>query len=297
MRRPVRFLLVLLLAAVLVGTASTIVATGLRLVAPYPATLGAPPEGLAGAQSISFSSLSGSILRGWFLPPARPGGGGVVLAHGYRETRGMFVRRAVYLHQQGFGVLLFDFQAEGESPGAHITLGGLEGLDLKAAVDELRRRSPGERIAALGVSMGGAAIVLALKPLAIDAAVIESTFPNVDSAVRNRISASLPGPLAPMLTPFLAPVLEVMMRPILGYGPEDLRPIDHIAAIDAPLLLIAGTADQRTPIIEANDLFAHAAEPKRFWAVPGAGHVDMEKFAPVDYWGHVLPFLVTNLQR
>jgi fermentation-respiration switch protein FrsA (DUF1100 family) len=209
----------------------------------------------------------------------------------------MFVRRAAYLHQNGFGVLLFDFQASGESPGAHITLGGLEGLDLRSAVDEMHRRLPGERIGVVGVSMGGAAIILAPGPLPIDAAVVESAFPTIDSALRNRLMASFPGPIAPLLTTVLTPMLEAMMHPILGYGPADLRPIDHIAALGAPLLMLAGTDDRRTTITESEDLFRHAQEPKQFWAVQGAGHVDLEKFAPAAYWDHVLPFLAQHLQR
>ncbi len=270
---------------------------GLRLVAPYPVSLGDVPNALAGAQTITFGSRSGSVLRGWFLPPTRAGGGGVVLAHGYHTTRGMFVRRAAYLHQKGFGVLLFDFQASGESPGAHITLGGLEGLDLQSAVAEMHRRLPGERIGALGVSMGGAAIILAPGPVPIDAAVIESAFPTIDSALRNRLLASLPGPVAPVMTTILTPLLEAMMRPVLDYGPADLRPVDHIADLGAPLLLLAGTEDRRTTIAESEDLVRHAREPKQFWAVDGAGHVDLEKFDPAAYWDHVLPFLTQHLQH
>ncbi len=268
---------------------------GLTLVAPNPSVLGPPPQGLAGAQTIAFASRSGSALRGWFMPPSRAGGGGVVLAHGYHETRGMFLRRAAYLHENGFAVLLFDFQAEGESPGAHITLGALEGLDVQAAVGEMRRRVPGERIGALGVSLGGAAIILAPQPLPIDAAVIESAFPTIDSALRNRLRATLP--LGALATPLLAPALEAMMRPVLGVGPADLRPIDHIAGLGAPLLLLAGTADRRTTIEEARGLFDHAIDPKQFHAVDGAGHVDLEKFGPAAYWAVVLPFLQRTLQR
>jgi hypothetical protein len=37
-------------------------------------------------------------------------------------------------------------------------------------------------------------------------------------------------------------------------------------------------------------------EPKLFWAVQGAGHVDLEAYAPADYRRIVLPFLVEHLQ-
>ena len=43
--------------------------------------------------------------------------GAVVLMHGVKGNRLAMLRRARLLHAEGFGVLLFDFQAHGESAG------------------------------------------------------------------------------------------------------------------------------------------------------------------------------------
>jgi len=67
--------------------------------------------------------------------------------------------------------------------------------------------------------------------------------------------------------------------------------------VTAPLLVAAGTADTRTSIGEARDLFDRARAPKQFWAVPGAAHVDLESYAPDDYRRVVIPFLTRHLQR
>lgn len=283
-----------LCGAVLLTCALTLVA-GLKLTAPAPRIIGPPPATLAGAETVTLASASGAVLRGWLLPPTRPGAGVVLLAHGYRESRGMMVQRAVVLHEQGLGVLLFDFQAHGESTGARITLGAKEGMDLRSAVDELVRRFPGERIGAIGVSLGGAAITLAPHPLAIDAAVLESTFPSVESALRNRLASDLPG--GRWLAPVLTPLMVTIMQPILGVKAADLRPIDRIGSLGVPVLLLAGTNDRRTPLPEARDLYDHATEPKQFVEVPGAGHVDLERFDAPAYWAVVMPFLTTHLQR
>ncbi len=37
--------------------------------------------------------------------------------------------------------------------------------------------------------------------------------------------------------------------------------------------------------------------PKSFWAVEGAGHVDLEAYAPDDYRQRVFPFLIARLQQ
>ncbi len=42
---------------------------------------------------------------------------------------------------------------------------------------------------------------------------------------------------------------------------------------------------------------ARANEPKRLWLVEGAGHVDLEGFAPAEYRNHVLAFMIETLRR
>ena len=43
--------------------------------------------------------------------------------------------QAAMLHRHGYGLLLFDFRAHGESEGERITFGHLESLDARAAVE------------------------------------------------------------------------------------------------------------------------------------------------------------------
>lgn len=223
-----------------------------------------------------------------------PGGGVVLLTHGVWENRLEMVHRAEVLHRAGFGVLLFDLQGHGESQGRHITFGALEGRGVAAAAAFVRRRAPGERLGADGVSLGGAAAILA-PGLRLNALVLESVYPTIDAALVNRLRENLPRPVA-FVAPMLAPVFKLLMPPIIGVAAGDLRPIDHIADVSAPLLVLAGSLDTRTPVPEARALYAAAHEPKQLHIVEGAGHVDLEKFNPDGYWRIVLPFLQRTLQ-
>jgi alpha-beta hydrolase superfamily lysophospholipase len=248
---------------------------------------------------VAIASGSGALLRGWFAP-GRPGGGAVVLMHGVRANRVSMLPRARLLHEAGFAVLLFDLQAHGESLGARITFGQLEARDARAAVDYVRRRLPGERIGAIGMSLGGAASVLGFTPLPVDALVLEAVYPTIDAALANRIAVvlgSVAGPqIAPSIAPGIARLFVLLLPPILGVEPDALRPIDHIAEATAPVLIAAGTADTRTTIAESRALFERAREPKLFWEVEGAGHVDLEAYAPAEYRRRVVGFLVERLQ-
>jgi fermentation-respiration switch protein FrsA (DUF1100 family) len=282
-----------LLTAILLAVA--VVAAGVLLSRPARAVIGLPPPDLH-TQEILISSASGAQLRGWFID-GRPGGGAIVLMHGVRSNRLSMVRRAQLLNAAGFSVLLFDFQAHGESAGARITFGHLEGMDAGAAVAFVRDRLPAERVGAIGTSLGGAAALLGPVPLRVDALVLESVYPDIEAAVANRIRSTLGPALGAVLASPLAGLFEWLLPPVLNIDPAALRPIDHIAQAGAPVLVASGTRDDHTTIAEASALFDRARDPKLFWAVPGAGHVDLESYAPEAYRRHILPFLLDTLQR
>jgi fermentation-respiration switch protein FrsA (DUF1100 family) len=271
-----------------------VIAVGLFLSAPARAILGAAPADIP-VENVSIASASGATLRGW-LVPGRPGVGAVVLMHGVHGNRLSMLRRARLFHAEGFAVLLFDFQAHGESTGTRITFGRREGQDAAAAIAHLRARLPNERIGAIGSSLGGAAALLAPTPLDVDALVLEAVYPDIGAATANRIRAVL-GSVAGVVASPVTTLFEGLLPPFLGVSAADLRPIDHVGAVRAPLLLAAGTRDDRTTVAEVRAMFARANEPKRLWLVEGAGHVDLEGFAPTDYRDHVLAFMIETLQR
>jgi len=273
---------------------AAVVAVGLFLSAPARATVGAPPGDLR-AEQIEIASPSGATLRGWFIE-GRPGAGAVVLMHGVQGNRLHMVPRARLLVAAGFSVLLFDFQAHGESTGNRITFGRLEGLDARAAVALVRQRLPAERVGAIGSSLGGAAALLGPGPLPVDALVLESVYSEIGTAISNRITAVLPVVGGIVARP-AAWLFELLLPPIIGVRPAELRPIDRIAEVTAPILVAAGTLDDRTTIAEADAMFARALEPKWIWRVEGARHVDLEAYAPDDYRKRIVPFLAERLRQ
>jgi fermentation-respiration switch protein FrsA (DUF1100 family) len=286
-------------AAALLLLATAAMAAGVLVVgllsAPARAIIGPPPADLR-AETVAIASTSGATLQGWFLA-GRRGGGVVVLMHGVHSNRLSMLRRARLLNANGFSVLLFDFQAHGESTGTRITFGRLEAEDASSAVAFVRKRLPQERIGAIGTSLGGAAALLGARPLAVNALVLESVYSDIKPAVVHRISVVIGASVGNIVAQPLEFVFELLLPPILGVTAGDLRPIDHIAALAAPVLVASGTRDERTTIAEASAMFDRAKHPKTFWAVAGARHVDLEVYAPEDYRQHVLPFLKATLQR
>jgi uncharacterized protein len=262
---------------------------GSALSAPANRALPKPPPDLALAP-IAFTSRSGGEIHAW-LAAGVPGRGSVVLAHAVRSDRTQMLARARFLRAAGYGVLLFDAQAHGESAGDRITFGLREAHDARAAVAAARASLPPGRIAYLGVSQGGAAALLGSEPLAVEALILEAVYPTLRDAIRDRIAIRL-GPLAGALAPLL--VAQIPVR--LGVDADAIAPIAGIRHVRVPLLLIAGGADRHTPLVESQRLFDAAPEPKEVWILPQAAHVDFHADAPAEYERRVLGFLARTLE-
>jgi alpha-beta hydrolase superfamily lysophospholipase len=262
---------------------------GSVLVMPWNHPIGNPPSDLH-AENVQFSSASGATIHGWFVP-GTSGKGAIILMHGVHSDRRSLIARAEFLSQAGYAVLLFDFQAHGESQGKHITFGHLESRDATAAVDFIHQKLPGEKVGVIGISLGAASALLAEPPLPVNAMILESSYPTIYQAAEDRMSERL-GWLGRLATPLLTCQLKLR----LGIRLDDLKPIDHVKTISAPKFFIAGTTDRHTTIEESKALFAAAAEPKQCWWIDGAAHVDMDQFADGEYQKRVLAFLAENLK-
>jgi dienelactone hydrolase len=282
----------LLIAALALAAGALLLslAAGELLTRPARARIGPPPPGLH-AEAMHAACGGGQQLSGWFLP-GRAGEGAVLLLHGVRGNRLQMLARARWLQQEGIAALLIDLPAHGESDGNRITFGRRESLGAQAALDWLRARAPGERLGAIGVSLGGASLLFADRRPELDALVLESVYPTITDAVQDRLAMRL-GAAGVWVAPLL--LMQIPLR--LEFGVQDLRPITAIADVHAPLLVAAGTEDLHTRWPETERLFAAAREPKALWPVRGAAHVDLHDFDTAAYRARLLPWLQSHLRK
>jgi uncharacterized protein len=280
----------LILATLCVLAVVSVLAAGEVLTRAAHRAVGEPPPDLQ-ATTVTIPVGDGGTLSGWFARGA-PGHGAVLLLHGVRSDRRQMVGRARFLRKAGYAVLLVDLPAHGRSTGERITFGHREARGVRAALRFLRDSVPDARIGVIGVSLGAASLVLAEPRPAPDALVLESMYATVDDAVEDRLAMRL-GPAGRLM----APLLLWQLGPRLGVTASQLRPVDRMVRLDAPVLMISGARDLHTPLRDTERLFAAAGAPKTLWVVPGAAHVDLHRHDPIAYERRVLAFFDAPLRR
>jgi len=263
-------------------------AVGRYLVKPHPSNIGSAPDGLP-VIDVSFQSNSGGLISAWYVPGLRTKGG-VLLMHGVKSNRLQMLTRAKFLHQAGYSVLLFDFQGHGQSHGQQITFGYLEAMDAEAAYAFLHEKLVHKSMGVIGVSLGGASALMGSVGRQSKALILESVYPTIEEAIRNRLVIHLG-----FLGRYLLPLLTWQIEPRLGFSARVLRPIEHLSDVTAAVFIIAGAEDQHTTLDESTRLFDAANEPKQMWVVAGAGHINIDKFQPEEYKLKVLEFFNKTL--
>ena len=217
---------------------------------PSPAAAGLPH-----AQVVTFETVDGLTLEGWFVPPVRPGSGHTLLVfNGNAGHRGDRAYLAAQLSARGIAVFLVDYRGYGGNPG----LPSEEGLarDARAALAYVGRRYDVDmtRVAFFGESLGAAvALRLALEypPAAL---ILRSPFSSLVAIGQHHY------PLLPV-------------RWLLRDRYPSIERIRHVAC---PVLVVVGEEDRVIPASDSQLLYDAARHPKRLVTIAGADHNDEE---------------------
>jgi alpha-beta hydrolase superfamily lysophospholipase len=299
-RRLLRILLILLLLPPVLATAMG------WLVAPsflHPAVRPLTPDLIreadasfahnhARCEDFLVTAPDGAALRGWKVRAQEPNGSWVLLFHGVADNRVGTIGQSEILLHAGYGVVMMDQRAHGESGGAMATYGWLERNDTRAVVDALVASEHPVHIFALGESMGaGIALQSAGIDPRIEAVVAEAPFASLREASYDYAGFEE----YPLLgkTVFAPGAWMMLYRggKLAGFPAAGVSPEQAVAARNFPVLLICDEADTTLPCRHAERIYAAARGPKSLWIVPGAFHTAALGFAPEEFRQRVLDFL------
>jgi fermentation-respiration switch protein FrsA (DUF1100 family) len=226
--------------------------------------------GLTGVEPVTFETIDGLGLSGWFFAASGPSPRvTVVVFNGNAGNRAHRAPLAAALRRHGLQVLLVDYRGYGGNPGAP-SKNGLA-VDGRAARAYLAGRPDVDRsrIVYFGESLGTAvAVDLAVEhpPAAL---VLRSPFTSMRDLGQHHY-------------PFLP--VDLLLR-------DRFAAIDQIQRVRVPLLVIAGGHDRIVPIENTRRLYEAAVAPKTLFVLPDADHNDYELLAGDEMIQAIVRFL------
>ena len=236
----------------------------------WPGNEAVPPPAPPG-RVVHLTASDGTAIEGSYWPGARPDAPAILLLHGINNTRARLSAHALWLNGLGYAVLAIDLRGHGGSGAVARSFGFNEGRDAAAAVAFLRERAPGRKLGVIGVSLGGAAALLGEgTPLPVEAMVLHAVYPDLRTAIVNRLARIGSRTLAHLGEP----LLSYQSRWRIGVGPERIAPIEGIRAYRGGVLVIGGGDDLSTRPVDTQALYDAAPGPKSLWLIAGADHVE-----------------------
>ena len=202
----------------------------------------------------------------WWLPHPNPDAPTLLYLHGTFRNLYQNLSKINALREAGFAVLAVDYRGWGESAAIVPSESSID-ADARVAWAELVRRQPlAQRRVVFGHSMGGAVAVTLASTLHggrdYAALVLESTFTRM---------------------PDVAAVGGFWGRLAAAVTTLQFDSLSRIGRIDAPLLMLHGTADRTVPIDLGRRLRDAAPPGVRWVEVPGGSHSRLHTEAPERY--------------
>jgi alpha-beta hydrolase superfamily lysophospholipase len=223
-----------------------------------------------------FEGAGGIALRGWVCGPPANRRGTVVYLHGVADSRASgagVIRRFV---SRGLEVVAYDGRAHGESGGDVCTYGYFEKEDLRRVITAIGRGS----VMVMGHSLGAAvALQAAADDSRISAVVSAESFSDLRTIARER-AFFLPAAVIDRAFQYAEQRAQFVV--------DRVSPLEAAARIKAPVLIVHGTADDKTAVAHSERIFSALLGPKQFIRVDGARHTESlrrpEVWQEIDRW-------------
>jgi uncharacterized protein len=230
-----------------------------RSLAPDATITGARPEEVGmRAEALRIAGTGGLRLFAWYVPSTRAvAAPAVVLMHGWGGNDSSLLPAAHALHQAGYAVLLPESRNHGRSDrDSHSSLPRFA-EDLECALDWLSGQ-PGvdaTRLAAVGHSVGGAAVLLAASHRRdLRAVVSVAAFAHPEQVMR-RWLASRRIPYLP-----LGWMVNRHVEHVIGKRFDAIAPVAILRDVACPVLLVHGRQDMTVPVEDARTLLQSCGE-------------------------------------
>lgn len=228
---------------------------------------------------IELTTPDGVTIKGSYIAGPQQNSPAILMLHGNGGSRAQFWKHLHVYNQAGFAVLAIDFRGHGQSQAQSKSYGVYESIDAYTAFDFLKIKQQGAKIGVLGLSLGGSAALIGdYGPLAADAMILQSVFPDLRRAIGNRTGY------------ILEPLLSNQSYIRYHRGPDTISPVKAAAKFEGAALILGGDKDIYTPPSEVEELYNAIKGPKSMWIVEGLNHAQMSALNDDAYMQRTLTF-------
>jgi dienelactone hydrolase len=260
--------------------------------APAPSEVDIPPDLPFEVNEVKFEGGDGLMMAGWQVPSEN--GATIILLHGYGGNRTAMLWHAKHLVNAGYGVMMYDERASGQSEGTRRSYGWEDPRDVAGAVRfiETEPTKGSERIGIAGCSIGAQ---IALQSAAAHPE-LEAVWADGPSTVR---AQDIPAPKNPIMALLIvgnysldwlyATQLDMKAPPPMVEQIGDIAP--------RPIMIVAG--GQSRPLFGSEaerviPLFTDAAGSNaQAWIISEAFHCDGPARRPEEYAQRMVEFFDT----
>ena len=224
--------------------------------------------------AVDVASADGEILHAWWLPRAGAKAQ-VVYFHGNGGNLSLWSPVLVRLQERGFSVFAVDYRGYGRSTGRPSERGLYKDADATLGVFDERVREPGVPVVYWGRSLGSCMAAYAASRKAPDGVILEAGFPDA-----RHLLADYP-----------------VMWLFSWFSSYRFPTAEWMGGVTVPALVMHGTDDSVIAFRHGQALYDQLTGKKKFVAIQGGDHNELEPPDPTVYWGAVDAFVASLRSR
>jgi len=256
---------------------------------PAPSEVNIPPDLPFDVEEVKFEGGDGLMMAGWNIPSQN--GATVILLHGYGANRTVMLWHARQLVNAGYGVLLYDERASGESEGTRRSYGWEDPRDVAGAIRFIEAESGGgsEQIGIAGCSIGAQ---IALQSAAYSPE-LKAVWADGPSTVR---AQDLPPTRNPIVALIMLGNYTLDWMYEIKLDMDAPKPMIEIIGdiTPRPIMLVGGGRAQPLVGSEAEMMVTqyarHAGANAQTYIIPEAVHCDGPTHRPDEYASRMVEF-------
>lgn len=222
-------------------------------------------------EALTLTADNGETLKATLYVPEKSNGKIIIACHGARSTGlGEFCLMVNYFIDEGFTVLMPEHRGCGISDGKFMGYGTHESKDTLLWLKYAEKRFPDLDIFLLGVSMGGATVLMMSDKIEkgeVKGIVSDCAYTSAWKEFSYQLRTSFHLPDFPALY-----ICDLLCRIFCGYSFKQAAPEESVKNAKAPILFIHGKADDYVPYYMEKELYDACSSEKYIVGIEDAVH-------------------------